>query len=397
MTRSAAARLSWTLVGFSIAALASGVAFHSLSQTGEGAALTVMFGAAMMAFPIVGALIVSRHPGHPIGWLFLAAGLANSLQSLLSGYGSYALAADPPRLPGAVVVTWMTEIIWLPSVAVSTTFLFLLFPDGKLPSRRWRAVAWAAVVGTAMVALATVFEPALYYDADLKAPLALPRAAQPLLDFLGGGGFFLWAGATLAAVVSLVLRLRRARGGQRLQIKWVAFAALTSVLILVPSFWLEAPEALAFLEGLAVLAIPTSVGVAILRYRLYDIDRIINRTLVYAVLTALLVGIYVGVAVGLGALIRSVTGQQNNSLVIAASTLAVAAVFRPARGAIQALIDRRFYRGKYDAARTLEAFSARLREEVDLDSLTAELVGVVRETIQPAHVSLWLRSVEDGR
>jgi hypothetical protein len=397
MTRRTAARLSWTLVGFSIATLASGVAFHSFSTTGEGAALTVMFGTAMMAFPVVGALIVSRHPGHPIGWLFLAAGLANSLQALLSGYGSYSLATDPPRLPGAVFVTWVTEIIWLPSVAVSTTFLFLLFPDGQLPSRRWRAVAWAAVVGTAMVALASVFEPVLYYDPDIKAPLALPSAAQPFLDFLGGGGFFLWAGATLAAVVSLILRLRRARGAQRLQIKWVAFAALTSVLILVPSFFFEAPEALAFLEGLAVLAIPTSVGVAILRYRLYDIDRIINRTLVYAALTALLVGIYVGAAVGLGALVRSVTGQENNSLVIAASTLAVAALFRPARRGVQGFIDRRFYRGKYDAARTLEAFSARLREEVDLDSLTADLVGVVREAIQPAHVSLWLRPVEERR
>lgn len=397
MTRSAAARLSWTLVGLSVAALALGIAFHSVSGSGEATLLTtIVFGTAMMAFPVVGALIVSRHPGHPIGWLFLAAGLANALQILFSGYGSYSLAADPPRLPAGVVASWLADVIWLPSVAVATTFLFLLFPDGRLLSRRWRPVAWAAAVGTSLVALSVLLEPTLYEHPDIRAPFALPKAAEPALGLAATIGFFLWAGATLTAVVSLVLRLRRAHGEQRLQIKWVAFAALTAVLVLVPTFILETPEPLESLEALALLAIPTSVGVAILKYRLYDIDRIINRTLVYGALTALLVGVYIGGAVGLGALARSITGQENNSLVIAASTLAVAALFGPARRRIQEFIDRRFYRRKYDAVRTLEAFSARLREEVDLDSLTGELVGVVQETIQPSHVSLWLRSVEEG-
>jgi hypothetical protein len=397
MTRTGAARLAWTLVGFSAAVLATGILFHVSSGDIEGAPLAIVFGTAMMAFPIVGALIVSRHPGHAIGWLFLAAGLANSLQILFSGYGSYSLGAVPLRLPGGVVASWLADVIWLPSVAVATTFLFLLFPDGTLPSRRWKPVAIAAVGGTALVALSLLLEPTLYEHPNISAPLALPKAAEPALGFAATVGFFLWAGATLTAVVSLVLRLRRARGEQRQQIKWVAFAALTAVLVLVPTFFLETPEPLAFLEALALLAIPTSVGVAILRYRLYDIDRIINRTLVYVVLSALLVGIYVGAAVGLGALIRSVTGQENNSLVIAASTLAVAALFRPARRGIQGFIDRRFYRRKYDAARTLEIFSTRLREQVDLDSLAGELVGVVRDTMQPAYVSLWLRSVQERR
>jgi hypothetical protein len=363
---------------------------HVVSGTIEGTPSAIVFGTAMMAFPIVGALIVSRHPGHPIGWLFLAAGLANALQILFSGYGNYSLAADPPRLPGGVVTSWLADVIWLPSVAVATTFLFLLFPDGSLLSGRWRPVAWAAAVGTSLVALSLFLEPTLYEHPDISAPLALPEAAEPALGLAATFGFFLWAGATLAAVVSLILRLRRARGEQRLQVKWVAYAALTAVLVLVPTFILETPEALEGLEAVVLLGIPTSVGIAILRYRLYEIDRIINRTIVYAVLTTLLVGIYVAAVVGLGALIRSVSGHENNSVVIAASTLAVAALFRPARRRVQSFIDRRFYRRKVDALQTLEKFNARLREQVDLDSLTGELLAVVRKTMQPAHASLWL-------
>ena len=178
ITRKAATRLSWTLVGLSVAALASGVAFHLVSGTDEGTALTVVFGSAMMTFPIVGALIVSRHPGHPIGWLFLAAGLGNALQTLFSGYGNYSLAADPRRLPGGVVASWLADVIWLPSVAVATTFLFLLFPGGSLPSRRWRPVAIAAVVGTALVAVSLLLEPTLYAHPDIRASLALPEAVS---------------------------------------------------------------------------------------------------------------------------------------------------------------------------------------------------------------------------
>ena len=397
MTRNAAARLAWTLVGICAAGLASGIVLHSISRTSDlgTTPLAIVFGTALLTFPIVGALIASRHPRHAIGWLLLAAGLANMALILFSGYGTYALEAEPSALPGGVVTNWLSDVIWLPSVAVSTTFLFLLFPDGKLPSRRWRALAWTAVVGTVMVALALVFEPTLYGYPDVKAPLALPKETEGLLGLVATAGFILWAAATVGAVISLILRFRRARGEQRLQIKWVAFAAAIS-LVMVPSFSLETAEALAFLEPVALIAIPISVGVAILKYRLYDIDRIINRTLVYVALTALLVGVYVGAAVGLGALVRSVSGQENNSLVIAASTLAVAALFGPARRRIQGFIDRRFYRRKYDAARTLETFNAKLREQVDLDSLSGELVGVVHDIMQPAHVSLWLRSVEEG-
>ena len=203
----------------------------------------------------------------------------------------------------------------------------------------------------------------------------------------------------VAATFSIFLRFHRSRSEERQQLKWFAFAAalmplFLSVGIAFPG--LDETAASQVLFGSAILGIPVSCGIAITRYRLYDIDRVINRTLVYAILTALLVGIYVGAAVGLGGLVRSVTGQENNALVIAASTLAVAALFGPARRRIQGFIDRRFYRRKYDAARTLEAFSAKLREEIDLDSLTGEIVGVVRSTMQPVHVSLWLRGGQQG-
>lgn len=395
MTRSGTTRLAWALVILCGLSLGAGLWWHAISRTSDFnvTPYTAVFIAALLAFPVVGALILSRHPVHPIGWIFLVAGLSNAALVLFSGYGTYSLEVQPPRVPWGVVANWLSDIIWLPSVAASTTFLFLLFPDGKLPSRRWRPVAWAAVIGTVIVAISLLFERRLYSFPEIGAPLALSSRADPALGFLATAGFFLWALATVAAVISLFIRFRRARGEERLQIKWVAFAAVLS-LMLVPSFTLETVEALAIFEGLALMAIPVSVGVAILRYRLYDIDRIINRTLVYGALTALLVGVYVGAAVGLGALLRSVTGQENNSLVIAASTLAVAALFGPARRRIQVFIDRRFYRRKYDATRTLETFSAKLREQVDLDSLSGELVGVVHETMQPAHVSLWLRTSE---
>jgi hypothetical protein len=192
------------------------------------------------------------------------------------------------------------------------------------------------------------------------------------------------------------MRFRRARGEERQQIKWLVYVGATAAVFLIAT-WATGENRIlgdigfSFFYLTMGLGIPAAVGVAIFKYRLYDIDRVINRTLVYGLLTALLVGVYVLAAVGLGSAVRSVTGQENNSLVIAASTLAVAALFGPARRRIQAFIDRRFYRKKYDAARTLEAFSARLREEVDLDSLTGELVRVVRSTMQPVHVSLWLR------
>lgn len=393
MKRPTASRLAWTLVGVSVPLITLGIFLSSRGPDAVGALEVVLFVLSSVAFPVVGALIIARHPRHPIGWIFVAAGLISVLQTLFAGYGTFALERESP-IPGGVIASWLADIIWLPSIALSTTFLFLLFPDGRLLSKRWRPIAWMAVVGTALSAIAAVFEPTLYDRPGIRAPLALPADARWIVERLFGVSFFLWLSATIGAVISLIVRLRRARGDERQQVKWFAFAAVAALGALIPLFVVESPEAYALFGGIALLAIPTSVGIAILKYRLYDIDRIINRTLVYGALTALLIGVYVAAAVGFGALVRSVTGQENNSLVIAASTLAVAAVFGPARRRIQAFIDRRFYRRKYDAARTLETFSVKLREQVDLDSLSGELVGVVRDTMQPVHVSLWLRRTE---
>jgi hypothetical protein len=284
---------------------------------------------------------------------------------------------------------------------MATLFTLLLFPSG-LPSRRWRPVLWVSIVAVALVTVTAALSPTLEAAGRRVAnPIGIAafptdiEATVPFQVFIAVLGL-----GIAAATVSVLLRFRRSRGEERQQLKWFAYASALLAFMLVVSALFPALEQSAVSEvlfGLVILGIPISCGIAITRYRLYDIDRVINRTLVYATLTALLVGIYIGAAVGFGALVRSLTGQESNALVIAASTLAVAALFGPARRRIQGFIDRRFYRRKYDAAQTLEGFSSRLREQVDLEALSGELVGVVRETMQPAHVSLWLRTPEPER
>lgn len=391
MRRRTAARLSWTIVAASFLLNVTALILHITSTVDENPFADVVYVIALLAFPTVGALIASRHPGNSIGWIFLVAGFASVLQGFLASYGTQSLYGDGAPLPGGIIALWLADIIWLPSIALLTTFLFLLFPDGRPLSRKWRPLIWFAVLGAALTALAGIFEPTLYDEPDIEAPLALP-ALQPLVEPMATVGFFVYMSATIGAVASLVIRLRRARGEERQQIKWFGYAALLAVAVLIPLFILESPGTFELFGGLAFLCLPASVGVAILKYRLYDIDRIINRTLVYGLVTAVLGAVYVGGVVGLGSLARSLTGQANNALVIAASTLAVAALFGPARRRIQDFIDRRFYRRKYNAAHTLEAFNTTLREQVDLDSLTGELLAVVRDTMQPTHASLWLRN-----
>jgi len=290
-------------------------------------------------------------------------------------------------------MSWVSAWTWIPGFALLITFSLLLFPNGHLPSRRWRYVGWVAGGVTAALILQSAVT-----AWPLRGP-ALVRGIEnaPGEDLFLAGLMLLLVTAGLS-LISLIVRYRRARGEERLQLRWFTFAALMLIAPVLVSTINGIPEAVSNILNLLGLLVapglPIAVGVAIMKYRLYDIDRIVNRTLVYAAVSAFLVLVYIAGVGAFGGAIRQITGQETNNLAVAASTLAVAALFRPARARIQGFIDRRFYRRKYDASRTLEEFTDRLRAEVDLESLTGELLAAVHETMQPAHVSLWLRDGE---
>ncbi len=345
----------------------------------------------------VGVIIASRRPHHLIGWLFCAVGLLVGVDHFCGEYAIYALLTQPDSLPGGRISAWVAGWIWMPANAL-LVFVALLFPDGRLPSRRWSAFARlnvvVAVVGTVAVALLPGPIPAL---SPIENPLGL-EGARNLLGPVATISAALERGILgLIAVASLFLRMRRASLEERQQLKWFTYAASVAVIGAILTYVVPDATGARWVGqvGLALLAVgfvsvPIAIGVAILKYHLYEIDLLINRTLVYGALTVLLVAVYVGSVVMLQGLLRALTDQESQ-LAIVASTLAVAALFNPLRRRIQGFIDRRFYRRKYDARKTLEAFSARLRDETDLEALSGDLVGVVRETMQPAHVSLWLR------
>jgi hypothetical protein len=379
--------LAWSLLALAIAATAAGMVLENVTGGGdpeeslfEGIALL----AAFMAFPVVGALIASRHPGNAVGWIFLGIGVTVGLLLVAAGYARYALVLHPGRdLPGATLAAWVEGWVWMPLIGTIPTLLFLLFPTGRPPSRRWRPVAWLAGAEIALVSVLSMTEEKLVgYGYSIPNPIGIQGLGDvekiPILLL----PFFPLA---LLCASSLIFRYRSAHSEERQQLKWVAvFAVLFAVGVMAEDIF-KLPN---ILFSLLLGALPASVGIAILRYRLYDIDLVINRTLVYGSLTALLAASYFGIVVLLQGI---VPGADDSDLAVAGSTLAVAALFRPARSRIQGFIDRRFYRHKYDASRTLERFSSRLRDEVDLETLSADLLGVVRETMQPKHASLWLQ------
>jgi hypothetical protein len=345
----------------------------------------------------VGVIIASRRPHHPIGWLFCVVGLLAGVNHLCAEYAIYALLSQPDSLPGGRAAAWVASWCGLPANAL-LVFVGLLFPDGRLPSRRWLPFAWlnvvVAVVGTVAVAFLAGPIPTLV---PIENPLGLEGAKTLLGPVATVAGALERGILGLVAVASLFLRLRRARGGEREQIKWLAYAASVVVIGAILTYVIpEATDAQWVGQvGLALLAvgfvgIPIAIGIAILRYRLYDINLLINRTLVYGALTAILVAHYFGSIIWLQIAFVELTGQRS-TLAVVASTLVIATLFRPWQGWVQAFVDRRFYRRKYDARKTLEEFSAKLRNETDLDALSEDLTSVVRETMQPAHVSLWLR------
>ncbi len=393
--------LAWSLAALVLAIVVADVALYVLVQSARspGGWATVasvselLSFAPFLAFPVVGALIASRHPRNPIGWICLAVGFLLLLLGLSEYYGMYGVAR-PGSLPFPVGIAWLSNWLWVPGVGLLGTYLFLLFPDGRLPSRRWRPLAWLCAAMIVALSFGFGFAPGQV--------ASLPGARNPFgleeIPWLSSAIFVvlpLLPVCILASALSLVLRYRSSGGEVREQIKWIAFAA--SFMALVYAFIMlgniiGVPESLLSVGTLSFATVPVAIGFAVLRYRLYDIDVVINRALVYGSLTAMLLAVYFGGVATTQAFFRVLTGQeQQPQIAIVVSTLVIAALFNPLRGLVQGLVDRRFYRGKYDAAKTLEAFSVRLRDETDLDTLRGDLVGVVRETVQPAHVALWLR------
>jgi hypothetical protein len=400
MSHRTAAWIAWSLCALSLALTVLSLRLLVLSLSHPGVHIfdhwldSTLFA---MGFSTVGAVIAPRAPPHnPIGWLFCVVGLLFAVTHFSAEYAIYTLLAAPGSpLPAGEAAAWLTSWLWVPQLG-SVVFVVLLFPDGRLPSSRWRPFAWLSAIVVVMGAVLSALAPGPTIAlGPIHNPLALeslPTNVYKIVERVVGALIFV-------AAISLFIRLRRARELERQQIKWFVYATALTVgggLLTYPvseaigSVWLKWISFVPFIVG--VMAIPISMAIAILRYRLYAIDLVINRTLVYGLLTVILVAVYFGGVTATQVGFRELTGQERQpQLVVVASTLVIAALINPLRRRIQSFIDRRFYRRKYDAAKTLEAFAAKLRHETDLDALSDDLVGVVRETMQPAHVSLWLR------
>ncbi len=347
----------------------------------------------LVSFSTVGAVIATRRPDNAVGWSLLAIGLALGVAFFGQVYADYTLVAHPDSLPGGAVAVWLS--LWTPVLAlVAATFFCLLFPDGRPPSTRWRWVGRLALTGGVLLVLGFSLAPGTLDERNYpgaRNPVGVEGDGR-LLEGTTTAGTALALVALLLAVLSMIVRFRRSIGVERQQLKWIVYAGAAAASGFAFTLILSGPLANAVfaVAFLAFIGVPVAAGFAILRYRLYEIDLLINRTLVYVPLTAMLTLVYAGGVVGLQYVFRAFTGQES-TLAVVASTLAIAALFSPLRQRVQELVDRRFYRRKYNAAKTLEAFSTRLRDETKLDALSRDVVGVVRHTMQPAHVSLWLR------
>jgi drug/metabolite transporter (DMT)-like permease len=343
-----------------------------------------------LAFATVGVLILSRRPHNAIGWLCWAIGAVIGFGNV-GAQVALRMAGDPVSRPVALVLL-LGWAMFLVSLLGLLPLLVLVFPSGRLPSRRWRPAPWLVAGGLVLYLGLVVLQPGPLGDGLPANPLGVGWAER-LMEPIGPVLFLLFGLFVILVLGSLVLRFRRARGQERQQLKWLTYAAALLV-VFPPTLGLVLERIDLWVLGavaftLVVSMIPAAIGVAVLKYRLYEIDRVINRTLVYGLLTVLLGAVYVAGVFGLGQLLNPITGE--SALAVAASTLAVAALFQPARRRIQAVVDRRFNRRKYDAARSVEAFATRLRDQVDLNMLSAELLAVVDQTMQPTRASLWLR------
>jgi hypothetical protein len=406
VSRRATAWLAWSLCALSLALTVLGLFLLVLSLAHPNAHVfdywNVLTVGAIGSSP-VGALIASRRPANPVGWIICSIGLIAGLEHFTAEYAIYGLLVKPGSLPVGEAAAWLASWLWVPGSGL-LVFLLLLFPDGQLPSHRWRPFAWltAAALGAGTVSWAFLPGP-IDGLGPIRNPLGI-EGAQSMLGLVAGVSAALGEGLlALVAAASLFLRMRHVARAERQQIKWFTFAVTVVALSFFLTYTVAEPISVGWLSWfslgvtlIGVLCVPLSIAVAIFRYHLYDIDLLINRTVVYGSLTVVLAAVYLSGVTAVQAIFDALTGERS-TLAVVASTLLIAALFNPLRRRIQAFIDRRFYRSKYDARKTLEAFSSKLRDETDLDALSDDLVGVVRDTMQPAHVSLWLRPDTSSR
>ena len=386
--------VAWGVCGLVLVLIACAVA---LAVPNRYALWRVDFLVPVASAALVGALVASRQPRNPVGWFVLGHALCFSLGEFGRQYAIYGVLTQHGSLPFARAMIWPTYWVWYPGLLLMISLLPLYFPDGRLIARGWRwATILAVVFGTFATGLAMV-RPGDNEARGIPNPLGIEslgggsRALSSVFEVLMSAGWLLLGSV---AVASLMVRFRRSRAEERKQLEWFLYAVVLVLLVNTASQIFSAellPSAVReFLFVFTLEGLWVAIGIAILRYRLYGIDILINRTLVYGTLTASLAALYLGVVVVLQMVLDLLSGQQS-TLAVVASTLLIAALFNPLRRRIQSFIDRRFYRRKYDARQTLETFSSKMRNETDLDALSADLVGVVRETVQPAHVSLWVR------
>ncbi len=388
MSRRRATWLAWGSWGVTLTLFAFAIVYGAFAESTDDDEISTLLASLLfvVTFATVGAVVASRRPSNPIGWIMCLAGLAYGVGGASVSY----LESLEPGATGAAATWahWVSSWVWMVGIGPVVTLLLLLFPNGRLLSPRWRPVAIAGTAGLALIVVGIALSPGRFEDSAIENPLGVPGAEAA--GAVGGPLLFV---AALASIASLAVRYRRGRHDERQQLKWLTYAgalvgvaagALVVAELVVSS---DISELSNTVVSTSLSAIPIAIGVAVLRHGLYDIDLVIRRTVVYGALTATLAGAYVG-----SVLLLQLLLSPDSDFAIAGSTLAVAALFRPLRTRIQEVVDRRFFRSRYDAARTLEGFGARLRNEVDLDALGDELRRVVGDTMQPAHVSLWLRA-----
>jgi hypothetical protein len=389
-----AARLAWLLWAV-VVPLTIAVAVAGVVGAGELDAVLVAFVTFVLAFSTVGALVASRLPHNPIGWIMSGAALAYVVGGASLVYVEEVGHGVPVTLAGRLVI-WLGTWVFSIGLGLAGIFLLLLFPSGRPPSPRWRIVGYAGALGILLLVVGIAFVPGSFEGHGVN-PLGV-RGAASFLHSVEDIGGTLTIAAVAGAAASLIVRFRRSKGVERQQLKWLAYAGAVVALGFVAIVPVEAvfgstkaDDINNFVITQTLALVPIATGIAVLRYRLYDIDRIINRTIVYLLVTGSLVAVYAGTVF----VISAVAVGSSDNLTVAVATLVAAALFRPALRRVQGFVDRRFYRFKYDAQQTIDAFGYRLREETNLDELTSDLLGVVRQTVQPAHASVWLQPSDE--